>query len=133
MGAWGTGSWDNDDACDWVYELEETKDLDLIIQTLKAITNPEVDYLENTVCCEALAAAEVVAAANSKPGNDLPEEVQTWLAEIHPRIDSSTMELARRVVKIIGQKSELLELWQESSNYSDWQAAVANLKARLSS
>jgi hypothetical protein len=131
MGAWGAGSWDNDDACDWVYELEETKNLDFIIETLQAVTNPEMDYLENTVCCEALAAAEVVAAANGKPGNDLPEEVQTWLGQIHPKIDSDTIKLAHRVVKIITQKSELLELWQESSNYSEWQAAISNLKGRL--
>ena len=29
MGAWGTGVFDNDTACDWSYDLEKTKDFSL--------------------------------------------------------------------------------------------------------
>ena len=131
MGAWGVGSWENDDAGDWVYELEETKDLNFVIQTLQAVTNSEEDYLESCICCEALAAAEVVAAANGRPAKDLPEEVRTWLSGTEPYINSDTLELARRVVRIIGKRSELLELWQESNSYSEWQQAMTDLKTRL--
>jgi hypothetical protein len=30
MGAWGTGIFDNDTACDWAYDLKETSDLSLL-------------------------------------------------------------------------------------------------------
>jgi hypothetical protein len=131
MGAWGVGSWDNDDAGDWVYELEESKDLSLVIQTLRAITNPEEDYLESCICSEALAAAEVVAAANGRPGTDLPEEVQVWLKRAKPSINSDILNLAQHVIEIIGTRSELLELWQESDSYPEWRQAMAGLKNRL--
>jgi hypothetical protein len=131
MGAWGVGSWDNDDAGDWVYELEESKDLGFVIETLRAVTEPEDDYLESPICCEALAAAEVVAAGNGKPGVGLPEEVQAWLVKVNPGIDSKILGMARHAVETIGKKSELLELWEESDSLLEWQEAMADLKARL--
>jgi hypothetical protein len=38
MGAWGIGNFDNDDASDWVYELEEVEDMSLVEATLETIT-----------------------------------------------------------------------------------------------
>jgi len=34
MGAWGLASFDNDDAIDWLHELERTDDFTLVRQTL---------------------------------------------------------------------------------------------------
>ena len=45
MGAWGVGTFENDDASDWVYQLEEAGDLDLVEVTLQAAADPEA-YLE---------------------------------------------------------------------------------------
>ena len=36
MGAWGAGSFENDDAMDWVYELEE-EGLEAVTAALKAV------------------------------------------------------------------------------------------------
>lgn len=78
MGAWGVGTFENDDASDWVYQLEEAGDLDLVEVTLQAAADPEA-YLEAPTCCMALAAAEVVAALAGQPAPDLPEEIRTWV------------------------------------------------------
>jgi len=68
MGAWGIGSFDNDDAVDWAYELGESQGTELLVATLEAI-GPE-DHLEAPDCSIALAAAEVVAALSglNRPG-----------------------------------------------------------------
>ena len=66
MGAWGVGPFENDDASDWVYQLEGAEDLELVRGTLEAAANPQ-GYLEAPTCSEALAAAEVVAALSGRP------------------------------------------------------------------
>ena len=49
MGAWGVGTFENDDASDWAYQLEEAGDLDLVQVTLAAAADPEA-YLEAPTC-----------------------------------------------------------------------------------
>jgi Domain of unknown function (DUF4259) len=38
MGAWGAGPFENDDASDWVYELEEAPDLNFVRDVLSPTT-----------------------------------------------------------------------------------------------
>jgi hypothetical protein len=131
MGAWGVGSWDNDDACDWVYELVESKDLSPVIEALRAVTDPDDAYLESPVCRLALAAAEIVAAAAGGPGTGLPEEIEEWLDELSPNIDPKTRKWALSAVETVGREGELFELWRESDSFQEWREAVAALQSRL--
>lgn len=71
MGAWGSGSFDNDDALDWVNDLEGSKGTAVIEFALQAVLD-ESDYLEAPECSAALCAAEVVAALKGAPGQGLP-------------------------------------------------------------
>ena len=66
MGAWGIGTFENDDAGDWVDRLEESEGLTLLTETLAPAADPS-GYLEAPTCTEALAAAEVVAALAGRP------------------------------------------------------------------
>ena len=75
MGAWGFGTFENDDAGDWLFDLEETNDLSLIEQTLTL----EDDYIEAPDGCNALAAAEIVAALMGKTRGCLPENATKWI------------------------------------------------------
>jgi uncharacterized protein DUF4259 len=45
MGAWGTGIFDNDTACDWAYGLKETNDLSLIESALDKVLTVGAEYL----------------------------------------------------------------------------------------
>ena len=80
MGAWGSGSFKNDDAMDWVWTLEGDTDGSVLRATLTPVaeTSPD-DYLEAPDACCALAAAEVVAAGSGTPAIGLPEEVNRWV------------------------------------------------------
>ena len=46
MGAWGSGNFENDDAMDWVADLEETRNLKLVKQTLREVLDAGDGYLE---------------------------------------------------------------------------------------
>src|SRR5437868_5730136 len=99
MGAWDHGTFDNDDASDWVYELEDTTDFALVEESLEAVAL-SCSVLESSACCTALAAAEVVAAARGRASDSLPESVAAWVAGRGKPKDSLVV-LARRAVAAV--------------------------------
>jgi hypothetical protein len=132
MGTWGTGTFENDGASDWVYDLEEAKaPASFLAETLKSGLNEE--YLESTDASNALAAAEVVAALLGHPAANLPQSVTSWLSnhaglELPPDLREQAVAAVDRAHS---PPSELLELWEESGEMENWLAGLTNLEARL--
>ncbi len=130
MGAWGVLAFDNDDANDWAYGLEETEDLAHVESAFDALEEAE-DYLEAPDASSALAACEVLARLNGKPGykNSYTEKVDEWVAA-HPLTPPS--DLLKRanaaIDRILGENSELKELWDESG---EWLGSVEDLRQRM--
>lgn len=138
MGAWGYGSFENDDALDWVYTLQESQGFSLIIQASDAILSSSGDYLDASDCANALAAAETVAALAGRPAKALPEEVIHWVEEqkaglfqTRQLVDEQLISKAKRAVHAVLSDSELKELWEETDGFEDWEAVVADLLERL--
>ena len=129
MGAWGHGNFENDDAADWLLQLEESEGLDVVASALEAVGGD--DYLEAPECTVGLAAAEVVAALIGYPAQALPEEVASWLVGRSIEPDDPLVNEARDAVARIGGDSELSELWQETDDYDDWKAVLSDLTERL--
>ncbi len=131
MGTWGAKSFENDDASNWIYELESATDLSLVQAALRAATGQEV-YLEAPEAAVAVAAAEVVAALKGAPGEDLPDEVRDW-ARGHASLYSA--DLARQAVQALERvttASELRELWEEGTDPAEWREVIRQLRSRLS-
>ena len=134
MGAWDSDNFGNDDAADWLSELLDGDSIEPIRQTLAdLLEQPSGEYLEAPECACALAAAEVVAAAQGKPAENLPEDAFKWL-EAHGREVAAMVELlemARRAVGRIQETSELKDLFDESDSLEEWNQVQDSLKARL--
>lgn len=131
MGAWGTGNFDNDDAADWVLELQDAQDLSLVVETLQTVTEHGDEYLEAPDCCRALAAAEVIVALNQAGSPSLPDEVRQWV-DAHRNVNGSRyVELALRAVGRVKTDSELKELFDESDSAEAWYGVLDDLAARL--
>lgn len=130
MGAWEAGSFGNDDALDWVWELEKSSGTKLLVQACAAIENN--DYPESPDCSIALVAAETVAAAKGHPAKDFPDTLHNWLKK---QKDAEAIRgLAMRAgeaLRKLQAKSELRELWEESDSWEEWQQGVNNLLQRL--
>lgn len=131
MGAWGTGSFENDSASDWVYELEAARDIGPVRAALEAVLAAARDDLDAEVATTGLAAAEVVAALNGRAGPAIPEEVRDWVAHHPSETASELLASARDAVDAILADSELRDLWEESEEFLAWQADVAELRVRL--
>ena len=131
MGAWGCGNFENDDALDWVIDLEEAKDLSFVVETLDAVIESAEDYVDAWESSIALAAAEVIAALAGHPAAQLPEEVLAWIDKQPNSLDSEAIRKAKQAVKIILADSELKELWQETDEFAQWEAVVIDIQTRL--
>lgn len=131
MGAWGTGPFENDDAADWAYELEEADDLDPARRALAA-TMDTGGYLEPLEGACAVAAAAVVAATFDGDVRGLPDEVGEWV-DRHP--DTATRGDARLAMdaleRVLSEDSELRNLWGESPQGADWAQHIEMLAHRL--
>lgn len=135
MGAWGTGSFDNDDACDWSYGLEEVDDLSLVTDTLAEVLETADELVEANLGCEALAACEVLARlkGNWGPQNAYTEPVDQWV-KAHPfAVPPGVIESAVSVInRILAPQSELFDLWEEAGDV-EWRQSVEDLLTRLRS
>lgn len=130
MGANETGNFANEDATDWLFELEESSGPDLLKEAFKAISGHS--YPETPDCCIALAAAEVVAAAKGKPAVDLPEDVRKWIEDQeNVNTIAGLSKSASAAVNKISSKSELRDSWEESDSWHEWQQVVEDLRRRL--
>lgn len=131
MGAWDFGSFDNDDASDWLYELAESSDLSTILAALNTVDRMGGEYLEAPDCAIALAAAEIVAALRGHPVAKLPENAQAWVSA-HRQLDGPALvPLALSVIQRIRTNSELRELWDESGDAAKWSETLDDLSSRL--
>lgn len=131
MGAWGVGSFENDDALDWAADLVESDDSDVIAEAFAPLLADEGAYLEASECSIGLAAAEVVAALTARPSGDLPDEVKEWAGARLGTASPDLVSNARQVLAAITMGSELKELWEESDDYAAWKECVADLSRRL--
>ena len=129
MGAWGFGTFENDDALDWTADLIDIGE-ELIPEAFVRVQEAVDDYLEADLCSFALAAAEVVAALNGKPSADLPEEVADWVRG-RPAPAADLLAAARKAVGAIHKSSELRDLWEEAEQLDDWEPRVEDLSRRL--
>ena len=130
MGAWGIGHFENDDAGDWVWELEDARSLEPVVAAIAAV-EAATDYLEAPDATIALAAAETIAAALGKPAPDLPDSVAAVVSVLPHAPDSKLVSRARAAVERIATESELRELWEETEDFAAWQAKVSDLIQRL--
>jgi hypothetical protein len=130
MGAWGSGPFENDDAGDWVYDLEGADDFALLHDALDVAKTRYLDSGEGAV---AVAAAAVVAAALDPAAADgLPEDVRAWLDAHARQVEPSDARLAVAALdRVLGERSELAELWDEAPDGPAWREGVVVLRGRL--
>ena len=129
LGAWGTGSFENDDAVDWVAELDTISPEELTRILVRAADDPE--YLEGPAASVAVAAAEVVAALGGSPAESAPAKIGEWVGK-HPQAGTEESKaVAIRAVERVRRNSELKELWMEADGLNEWIAGLKGLQGRL--
>lgn len=122
MGAWSEGGFGNDTALDYADEVVALGDLERAL-------GPSEGLYDADAACEAVAAAEIIAACLGRPGPDLPDNIKEKLGEFGKPSDA-LIQLSSSAVSEVSAASELAELWEEAED-GNWKEAVNDLLARL--
>ena len=130
-GAWGEGSFDNDDALDWAAQCTQSNSIEPVRLALLAVLDAN-NYIEAPLGSAAIAAAEVVAAALGRPSSKLPPIIQSWVHRQPIEKLSQLAPLARKALARIqnAKVSELQQLWSEGKP-NNWPVVIAELESRL--
>ena len=132
MGAWGSGSFENDAASDWFYGVEEAVEPGLVIAAALDEALAEAGYLELDSACEAVAAAELSASCAGETPEHLPDHIRRWTSEHPHEPHAAEIEPAVQAVERVQRESELRELWDgDTGADKSWLCAVDDLVARL--
>ncbi len=133
MGTWGVGTFENDGASDFVYEVQAAPVVATLRRALDEVAGVVAsgDYLEAPLCENACAAAEFIAALHNRDASALSPSAAEVFPHITGRPSADDLDRARAVVERIMRDSELAALFAESDAYENWLAAMTGLRARL--
>ncbi|OYO30806.1 DUF4259 domain-containing protein [Janthinobacterium sp. PC23-8] len=134
MATWALDAFGNDYAMDWAQDLQEYTTLELVETTLDNVIDSQQAELEAPFAAEALAALEVMARLQGRPGEPDPAtaEVDAWVAACKKRLTPPLLDKARLAFgRIMSDASELRQLWRESEHGEEWLAQVAALRLRV--
>lgn len=132
MGAWGSGSFENDTALDWASEVRSMADVRGPFDRLDALTDG-ADPLDVDLASELIAAAETVAMLMGRTIPGFPEGLRERLQGAG-KPDDPLVERAREALFPVLRNSELALLWEEGTEESganEWHIAITGLVDRL--
>lgn len=100
MGTWGTKPFDNDNAADWAFELEDAESWDVVSDALRIAVEAAPSELEADQAAIAIAAGDVVARGLGRvDGPVFSDEVMPFLARV-PRPSAEVVALAVSAIAV---------------------------------
>lgn len=132
MGAWGTGHFENDEASDFLYEVEESKNFDLLEAKINEVLESKAEDAHSA--CEAVAASAILAAVQTGNAAGLPDDAAAWVKTLSQAPPIALLEQAARVLEMIlsSDESELRQLWEENEeDFPDWRTSIEVLLGAL--
>ena len=134
MGAWGHGFFEDDTACDFAEEIEESKKVkQLFHNSFEEATNAE--YLEYDQCHAVIISAVYLDALINRTEYEAPDEesFNSFLAANKKLVLDDLKENAVGALqRVLNDNSELNELWAENAElYSKWRQNILDLIQRL--
>jgi Domain of unknown function (DUF4259) len=130
MGAWGTGPFENDDAQDFVLDLAEAPETDLEGRLTAGLTLSD-GYLEAPEGSAAVAAAALVAIGAGMVPPDSPTVADFLASRVVPTTPELRAAARLAVDRVVGEDSELWELWQEAGSINEITAIMGGIPSAL--
>lgn len=133
MGTWVVGTFENDSAADFVWDVGDRPAIATIMAPIENLIDAvrSGDYLESGLCAESNAAAELLAALRYGDKSALSPSAVEVIAKLRDKPTDVQMDQARAIADRIARDSELSEAFAESDACENWQAAMAGLRERL--
>lgn len=109
MGTFGGGSFENDEALDFVAKVQSSDDIFAVFSAMLKDTEVSIDANEAQ---RIIAAADCVATMMGRPSDDIPASLEKRLAKLG-KPPPELVEIARDSLSRILRSSELIDLWAE--------------------
>ena len=132
MGAWAEHSFGNDDAADWAGDFAEDPGLDRVREAVAEVLDE--DYVEADIGSNCVAACEVLARLQGNWGKrtSYSEDLDAWVESNPQEVPADLKTYALKALdKVLGEESELRELWEEDGKNAEWRAEMADLRTRV--
>lgn len=132
MGAWGSGIFQDDSTLDCFDLLKESKTANCLKTFLKKGKEKYIDYEAGAGII--VAAAAIDGILNGINHDTTSDEFLNWVSENKNIKVNEFIPLAiKGLTKVIGEESELNELWQENTEeYEKWKLNITNMIDRFS-
>jgi Domain of unknown function (DUF4259) len=130
VGAWGSGPFDNDDAADFVEDLQGVATAGLAQRLPAALALPE-GYLQMDDASVAVAAAALVAASNGMPGAGLAPVAELIQPGTVPADDQIRAQARAALSRVNGDESEWRDLWADSGSLAEAVGVLNSIRLYL--
>ena len=134
MPGWGSGSFENEDAQNFLGQLHSLSVDDLRELLARAADQEYVDAPESgAVVAAAEVVASLVAFGKDETASSLnPRQILEWTSKNDAEMPPDLADIAIRAVEKVRTNSELKDRWLEAEGLNEWSAALRDLKERLS-
>ncbi|MFC4992269.1 DUF4259 domain-containing protein [Rubritalea tangerina] len=131
MAAWGTKTFEEDTANDWIQELIDSDEpREFLVDSLST----DSGYVEADQGSTILAAGETLIALLDEPRAGVPGELVDWVGDNECDDVSDLPAIAvGSVDKVLSEESELREIWSESEEFDEWLENVESMREVLAS
>ncbi|MGC6447678.1 MAG: DUF4259 domain-containing protein [Rubripirellula sp.] len=112
MNPWGIETFENEIACDWLEDLQDSEPVAFVKESLHLHIHQRIPYV---ACIGVVCAAELVHCSNSKRSRPVPLKLYQWI-EKHPRMDFNGFIIPAIVSmrRVLHPQSELRIRWEDN-------------------
>ncbi|MFT5881686.1 MAG: hypothetical protein ACI9FG_000172 [Crocinitomicaceae bacterium] len=130
MAAWGTKTFEEDTANDWIQELIDSEDAREFLSESLSI---DPGYIEADQAAIVLAASETLIALLDEPRAGIPGELVDWVGDNECDDVSDLPEVALlALAKVLGKESELRDIWSDAEDFDEWLENVESMREIIS-
>ena len=129
MGAWSAGPFDNDDAVDFMIELEDTPSWQTVSETFDTVLS-QPGYVELTDGARVCAAAALITIATGK-SEVSAQNYHMTLDSMGPVPPGLALKARQAVRQVSTGNSEIRELYLDSGSYAEWFETVTAIDVAL--
>lgn len=132
MGAWAEDVFGNDTACDWAGDFADNPNLDIVNAAVERVLHAE--YIDSDEASECLVACEILARMKGNWGerSSYSTSIDAWIESSKITPPENLINNAKiAITKILGENSELRELWDEDGKNEKWHQEINSLLSRV--
>ena len=126
MAAWGTKTFEEDTANDWIQELIDSEDArEFLTESLSV----DPGYIEADQAALVLSASETLIALLDEPRIGVPGELVDWVGDNECDDVSDLPEVALpALAQVLSNESELRDIWSDSEDFDEWLENVESMR-----